>query len=83
MEEVLAGFAADGEAACCIGAGAESALYGFADVHVFILDAVAHGDAFGIAPVRVLAHVSEIEVELHEAAVGIEGQERLVSMTPW
>src|ERR1700751_5367427 len=69
-EEVLAGFAAGGEAARYVGAGVQAALDGVADGHVFVLDFFADGDALAIVGFGGGAGVGEIVVEDDRAFVG-------------
>ena len=57
VEEVFAGFAAGGKTAGGVGAGGETALHGFADADVFVLDFFAAGDT------RFIENTGEIEVE--------------------
>ena len=45
---MLAGFAADAEAAGEVGAGGQAALDGFADVDVFLLDALSDIEALPV-----------------------------------
>ena len=63
MEEMLAGFAADGEAAGHIGTGVQAALDGVADGHVFVLDFFADGDAFFVVSFGGRTRVGEVVVE--------------------
>src|ERR1700740_234378 len=48
MEEMFAAFTTDGEASGDVGAGAEAALHGIADGHVFVLNFFADADALAI-----------------------------------
>src|SRR5580693_9524543 len=77
VEEVLAGFAADAEAAGYVGAGVEAALDGVADGHVFVLNDFAHGDAFAIVFFGGGADVAEIVVENDGAFVGAKGKDEV------
>jgi hypothetical protein len=70
VEQVLAGFPADGETARYIGAGVQAALDGVADGHVFVLDFFADGDALAIVAFGGWAGVREIVVEDDRAFVG-------------
>ena len=72
VEEMLAGFAADGEASCDVGAGSKAALDGVADGHIFFLDFFTDGDAF---PMRLRgggADVGEVIVENDGAFIHAE-----------
>src|SRR3954465_2484320 len=62
VEEVLAGFAADGEAAGVVGARVQAALHRLADGYVFVLNAVAYGDAFFVVASRGFADIGEVEI---------------------
>lgn len=87
MEEMLTGFAADGEAAGHVGAGSQAALDRIADGHVFVLDLFAYGDAFAMVLRGGGAHVRKIiikndgalvhseredEIGVHHAGVGVD-----------
>jgi len=73
MEEVLAGLAANGQAAGAIGTGFQAALHRLADAQVFILDASTDGDALLVVLAAGVAHVGEIEVEDDAAVIDIDG----------
>ena len=77
VEEVLAGFAADAEAARYVGAGVEAALDGVADGHVFVLDDFADGDAFAIVFFGGGADVGEVVVEDDGAFIGAEREDEV------
>src|ERR1700682_3788025 len=72
MEKVLAGFAAYGEAPGHVGAGAEAALHGIADGHVFVLHPFADGNALAIVLVSSAADIGEVVVEDYGALVDRE-----------
>lgn len=69
MEEVFAGFTANGEAPGHISAGAKTALDGIANGHVFVLHPFADGDAFFVACLGVSGGVREVVIEDNCAAV--------------
>src|SRR5277367_3703241 len=69
VEEVFAGFAADREASGDIRAGAEAALDGVTDRHIFVLHLFAHGDALFVAGFGGRAGVGEVVVEDHRTAI--------------
>jgi len=92
MEEMFAGFAADGETAGNVAAGSEATLHGIADGHVFILHHFANGDAFAMVLRGRRAHGDKIiikndgapvhperedEVGVHHAGVGINHKVRV------
>ena len=87
MEEMLAGFAVDGEAAGNVGAGSEAALHRIADGHVFVLNLFADSYAFAMVLRGGRAHVGkkiiknngalvhserEDEIGVHHAGVGVD-----------
>src|ERR1700682_426604 len=72
MEKVLAGFAAYGEAPGHVGAGAEAALHGIADGHVFVLHPFADGNALAIVLVSSAADIGGVVVEDYGALVDRE-----------
>jgi len=92
VEEMLAGFAADGETAGNVGAGGEAALDGIADGHIFILNCFADGDALAMVLRSGRARVREIiikndgafvygerknEIGVHHAGVGVDHEIRI------
>jgi len=92
MEEMLAGFAADGEAAGNVSAGSQAALHGIADGHVFVLYLFADGDALAMELGGGGAHVSKIiikndgalvhceredEIGVHHAGIGVDHEVRV------
>jgi len=77
VEEVFAGFATDGEASGDVGAGAQAALHGIADGHVFVLNLFADGDALSIARGGGLGYVGEVVVEDYGAFVDRERDDKI------
>jgi hypothetical protein len=77
MEEVFAGFATDGEASGDVGAGAEAALDGIADGHVFVLNLFTDGYALTIVRGGGLGYVGEVVVEDHGAFVDRERDDEI------
>jgi len=77
MEQVLAGFAADGEASGYVGAGAKAALHGIADGHVFVLNFFADGDALAIVRAGGLGDIGEVVVEDYGALVDGERDDEI------
>ena len=77
MEEVFAGFATDGEASGDVGAGAEAALHGIADGHVFVLNLFADGDALAIVRGGGLGYVGEVVIEDYGALVDRERDDEI------
>lgn len=89
---MLAGFAADGEAAGNVGARGEAALDGIANGHIFVLNLFADGDAFAMVLRGGRAGVHEIiikndgalvngeredEVGIHHAGIGVDHEIRI------
>ena len=74
---MLAGFAADAEAASDIGAGAQTPLDGITDGHIFILDFFADGNAVAVVLSRGRAGVGEIIVEDHGTLVDAERKDEV------
>jgi len=92
VEEVLTGFAADGQTAGDVSTGSQASLDGIADGHVFILNFFADGDAFamelrsGRARVRKIIikndgafiyRERENKVGVHHAGVGVDHEIRI------
>jgi len=77
VKEVLAGFAADGEASGDVGAGAEAALDGVANGFVFLLDFFADLDAGLIFLRGFFADVGEEIIENDGALVDAERQNEI------
>ena len=77
MEKVFAGFAADGEAPGDIRAGAEAALDGVANGHIFVLDLFADSDALFVAGFGGDAGVGEVIVENYGAAIHAEREDQI------
>lgn len=77
MEEVFAGFAADGEAAGYVGARGEAALDGIADGHVFVLNFFADGDAFAMMLCGGGADVGKIIIEDDRAFIDTEREDEV------
>jgi len=77
VEEMLAGFAADGEASGHVSAGVEAALHGIADGHVFVLNFFADGDALAIVRVGGGANVGEVVVEDYGAFIDGERDDEI------
>src|SRR5260370_1317768 len=77
VEEVLAGFAANGETSGDIGAGAEAALHGIADGHIFFLNFLADRDALSMVRVGGMGNVGEVVVENHGALVDGERDDEI------
>lgn len=77
MEEVLAGLAAHGKASGDVGAGAEAALYGIADGHVFVLNFFADSDALAIVRAGGFGDIGEVIVEDYGALVDGERDDEI------
>ena len=77
MEEVLAGFAADGKTSCDISARGETTLHGIADGHVLVLDFFADGDAFAMGLRGGGADVGEVVVENYSALIHAERKNKI------
>lgn len=77
MKEMLAGFAAGGEAAGHVGAGSEAALDGIADDHVFVLDLFTDSDAFAMVLCGGRAHVGKIIIKNDRALVHCKRENKI------
>jgi len=77
VEKMLAGFAADGEAAGDVGAGGQATLDGIADGHIFILNFFADGDAVAVVQRGDIVDVGEIVVEDDGALVDAEREDEV------
>jgi hypothetical protein len=77
VEEVLAGFAADGEAAGDVGARSQATLHGIADGHIFILNFFADGYALVMVLRGGGADVRKIIVKNHRALADSERQNKI------
>ena len=77
MEEVFAGFAADGEAASDIGARTESALNRIADGHVFVLNFFADSDAFAMMLGSSGTDIGKIIIEDDRAFIDIQRKDEV------
>src|SRR5437870_5601998 len=77
VEQMLAGFAAGGEAAGIVGTGSETALYGFADRRVFLLDAIAGVDAREVSTACGFGNVGEVEVKDDVGAINAAGNDKI------
>src|SRR5437867_192601 len=77
MEEMFAGFAANGEAARDVGAGSKTALHGVADGLIFLLHFFADLNARFIFRRGFLAGVRKVVVEDHGAFVHAQGKNEI------
>ena len=77
MKAVLSGLAANREAACAISSGLETALDGFADAEILILNAIADGDTLVVVGAGGVADVGEIEIENYAAVIGVDGDDEV------
>src|ERR1019366_1386854 len=74
MEQMLSRLAPHRQPSRAVRPRMQPALHRLADAHVFVIHAFAHGDALAIALGCRLAHVVEVKVEDHGAAVNAIGQ---------
>src|SRR5581483_2161413 len=77
VEEMFAGFAADGKTTGDVGAGSQPALHGIANGHVLVLHDFTDFYAGGIFLPRLLADVGEVVIEDHGAFVHGEGKDEV------
>src|SRR5260370_24936706 len=77
VEQMFPALAAGGEAAGTVGSGSETALYGFADCCVFLLDAVTCGDVRQISMASSFGDVREVEIEDDVGAINAARNDKI------
>src|SRR5712692_4606359 len=77
MEQVLAGLAPHRKSSRTVRTGLKSALHCLADAQVFILNPSSHGDTLLVVCAARIAHIAEVEVEDHPAAIHVDRQHQV------